>query len=176
MSENANGANTLRRYHVRDDRGYYVGTFVIADDGYFSTVSDYGSYAFFLSHGTTCFRSALARLRGDYVLGKIARRDVYDGDATGKAVCRHILTSRREKTMSREDARREWDLFLDNERLESREQFAWWYTDTEIGDASEFRRTDYPSDAKQFAVKAWPHFVAALHAELAAEKAAQVPA
>ena len=165
-----NGSKLLRRYRVSDDKGYYVGTFVIADDGYFSTVSEWGNYAYYWSHAGACFRSALANFDGDYVLNKIARRDVYDGEATGADVRRHILEYRRDGHMTKEEAREEWDLFIEHERLESRECFAWWYRDTKIGDASEFASHDYPSQAKWFSVKAWPHFVKALRAELAAEK------
>ena len=52
-----NGSTTLRRYVVRLDKdapfmrkGAWLATIVIGDDGYFSTVSDYGNYAFYWSH------------------------------------------------------------------------------------------------------------------------------
>lgn len=170
-----NGSKTIRRYDVRGNvhgHAEWIGTFVISDDGYFSTVSGWGNYAFYWSHAGQCFRSFLASIDTDYLLHKISRANEYDGEATGNAVRRHILTSRREGSMDREDARREWDLFLDNERLESREHFAWWYTDTRISDASEFAEHDFPSEAKHFANLAWPHFVAALRAELDAERTA----
>lgn len=172
MAHTGNGSTTLRRYTVRFPSGEWIGTFVIADDGYFSTVSDFGSYAHYWSNAGPCFRTALARLSPDYLLGKIARRDRYDGEATARDVRRHIKEHRREKNYSREQAREEWDLVEACDSLNSRESFVRWYDETKIGDASEFAVWDYPLQARTFAEKAWPFFAAALHAELAAERAA----
>jgi len=166
-----NGSTTLRRYTVRNPAGEWIGIFVISDDGYFSTVSDFGSYAHYWSNAGPCFRTALARLTPDYLLGKLSRRDWYDGEATARAVRRHIKEYRRERHITALFAREEWDLVEVCDSLDSRESFTRWYDETKINDASEFAEYDYPPQARAFGEKAWPHFVAVLRAELAAERA-----
>jgi hypothetical protein len=173
-----NGSKTLRRYNVRDDKEW-LGLFVIGDDGYFSTVSGYGNYAYFWSHAGEDFRRFLCDVDSCYLLGKLCgRRDEYDGKATVKAVKRHILEQRRSGGFDREEARKEWDILSEHSQLEAREWFGMWVGQTEIGDAPEFAVYEYPSDARWFAKRVMPAFQAMLRAELAAEKAhaaAEVP-
>ena len=65
MSRTGNGSRTLRRYDVRSEKGAWLGTFVIADDGYFSAVTDFGTYGYWWSSAGECFRSFLARTEID---------------------------------------------------------------------------------------------------------------
>ncbi len=173
-----NGSTTMRRYTVREPpreergTGAWIGTFVISDDGYFSTVSDYGNYAYYWSHAGSCFRSFLARLDSCYLLSKLCgSRQEYDGNATAKEVKRAIIDARRDGRMGRDEARDEWELIGEHSRLESREDFAFWWRDTKMPDPYEHAVYEYPSQARMFAERAWPAFAAALRAELAAEKA-----
>ena len=171
-NQTGRGSTTLRRYVVRNDKGRWVGTFIICDDGYFSTVSDYGSYAYYWSQAGECFRSFLCRIDSCYLLGKLSRRDWYDSAETLKDIKRHIVEARRSMNWTREKARKEWDLLAEHDDLFARENFSRWYEDTSIYDASEFYVSGFPPDARGFAREAWPHFVAALRAELDAERAA----
>lgn len=169
MSRTGNGSKTVRLYDVRGDRGQWLGRFIITDDGYFSTVSDYGNYAFWWSHAGSCFRRFLTNIDAGYLLGKISRSSEYDGDRTVKAARRHILEQRKEGGVTKEWAREEWDLINDHSSLDSRESFAMWWQNTKIDCAHEFSVFDFPGDAKAFATIAFPAFVKVLVAELERE-------
>lgn len=163
-----NGSKTLRQYDLRTDKGRWLARVVICDDGYFSTVSDYGNYGFWWGAAGDCFRSFLCRLEPDYLCGKLAPETVYYGQETEKNIRRRILEWRRDGSLSRDDARREWDLIgeVDIDRLEG---FTLWYQDTRLPDASELAEYGHSKQALAFCEVAWPVLCAALRAELAAE-------
>lgn len=170
MSRTGNGSRTLRRYDVRSEKGAWLGTFVIADDGYFSAVTDFGTYGYWWSSAGECFRSFLARIDDGYLLGKVSREE-YDGAATLKEVKARIRELRRSGSLTKEQARYEWSLIEDRDELSSEVAFGMWYNDTEI-DAYELACRSYPNEARNFATQVWPRFVMMLREELAAERAA----
>jgi hypothetical protein len=152
-----NGSKQLRRYNVRADdaRKTWLATIVIADDGYFSTVSDYGNYAYYWSHAGECFRSFLAQLDDDYLLSK--------------AVKSEILRLRRSRSLSCDEANGEWILLRAHEHLEERENFATWFQESKLEERWELSRSSRSIDARMFAERAWPVFAEMLRVELAAE-------
>lgn len=159
---------TLWRYVLPNVKHEGWGIFVLGSDGYFSACSDFGNYAHLWSHhGREDFREFLLEVDGDYLLGKLCgRRTEYMGDKTLAEIKRHILEARRRCGMSKEFARREWDL-LDRHDVESHEDcFKDWYNDTRIDDAYEFIMRDYPYDAQAFAEKLMPRLKALLTEEL----------
>jgi hypothetical protein len=165
-----NGSKQLRRYSLRTERGAWLAEVVISDDGYFSTVSDYGSYAYFWSHAGCEFRGFLARLDADYLVGKIKPGYVYDGAATLKSVKRRICEDRRSLDLTAEEAREEWDLLGEHGDLDESESFALWMNETKLEDVWEISRSKRDPQAMAFAEQVWPVFAAALRAEVAAEQ------
>ncbi len=166
-----NGSKAVRKYDVRDNEGHWIGRFIITDDGYFSTVSEWGNYAFWWTGGGPCFRRFLAGLRRDssYMLSKICGREEYDGDATLLNVKKHIVEERRRGRMTKEEARHEWDLLRSNSWLESETWIGAWYNDSKIEDVGQFIMHRYPAQARHFVEKAYPHFARMLLEELALE-------
>lgn len=163
-----NGSKTLRRYNLRTEKGAWLGMVVISDDGYFSTVSDYGNYAYWWGHAEMEFRAFLCQLEPDYLCSKLAPGRVYYGEPTERDVRRTILTSRRRMDLTREEAREEWD-HLEESDLGAPEGFAIWYQGTKLHDAHELAHYGTEPQAVAFAERVWPALVAALRAELAAE-------
>ncbi len=169
-----NGLKTLRRYDLRTEERAWLARVVISDDGYFSTVSDYGNYAFWWAHAEMEFRTFLCQLEPDYLCSKIAPGRVYYGHETEKNVRRAILDARRRMSISKEDAREEWDLVGEVD-LSAAEGFTLWYQDTKLPDAYELSSYGTEPQAVAFAERVWPALRAALQAEMAAERAAAVP-
>lgn len=164
-----NGSKQLRRYNVRGPDGEWLAMVVISDDGFFSTVSDYGTYAYFWSDAEGCFREFLSRLGSDYYLSKFGVREEYDGAETLKFVKRSIIEQRSDGGLSRDGAREEWNLLGENDGLDQRDNFVLWCQATQLGDAHEYACSSMPGDACRFAQYVWPAFVAMLRTELAAE-------
>jgi len=165
---------TLRRYvlpSVNSLEGW--GIFVIASDGYFSSVSDYGNYAFrwtAIGEGRD-FREFLAQIGSDYLLGKISPGRTYDGDMTEKNVLALIQKQLEDGLIDDDDAEREKELLRDEDHLENVVNFHQWSEKTAIEhDVSGIYETSHPSDVVAFCEKLLPRFQAALRAELAEER------
>lgn len=168
----------LRRYYLPSDQmeGY---AWIVLDlsVGYFSTVSDYGSYAFRWSHPGGEFRRFLMLLQPDYLFSKLTsgwshqERTLLDGRATKKAVFERIRELARlgktdryvhERDVYRETLReRNYD--LDDMRA--------WYERTRFDDAHEIIEYRPSPQVMAFCEKTWPRLVKVLEAELAAEAA-----
>jgi len=165
---------TLRRYVLpsQDSFGGW-GIFVIASDGYFSCVSDYGNYAFrwtAIGEGRD-FRDFLAQIGSDYLLSKISPGPTYDGDLTEKNVLALIQKQLEEGLIDEDDAERERELLREESHLENEIHFYRWSEETAIEhDVSEIYETSHPSDVIAFCEKLLPRFQAALRAELAEER------
>jgi hypothetical protein len=172
-----NGSKTLRRYRLTGERDEWLADVVIADDGYFSTVSDYGDYAYWWSSAGECFRSFLAQIDADYLLSKVSRRE-YDGEATESAVKRHIIKLRREGRLSREAARAEWGTLAENDHVSCRDSFTLWLhglNSTELDEAYFLGKQSYPTEARMFGERVLPVLQKVLREELAREKAQMAP-
>jgi hypothetical protein len=167
-----NGSKQLRRYSLRTERGRWLAEVVISDDGYFSTVSDYGNYVYFWGSAGVCFRSFLAQLDASYLLGKLSPKMEYDAPGTLKEIKSHILSERKFGWMDREKARKEWDLLAEHNDLRDPEDFSSWVRDTEFSDAWEMGCERHAPQASAFAERVWPIFAVALRAEVNAEREA----
>jgi len=67
---------TLCRYEITTEKGGWLASIVIDCDGYFSAVSDYGTYAYsWQRFGPMGFRHFLADTTGEYVTGKAGSID-----------------------------------------------------------------------------------------------------
>lgn len=164
----------LRRYYLPNDpddshQGWAI--IVIGSDGFFSAVSDYGNYAFRWSHpGTKDFRQFLLRAEQswDYFCGKLGTQE-YNGQATCDSVKRRILAERKEGRLTKEEARKEWDLLSSNEWLESDVNYNDWARETELSDAWEHHAETYPIHLEMFVKKTMTRLARVLEAELSKE-------
>lgn len=167
-----NGSTQLRRYNVRHENGSWLADIVISDDGYFSTVSDYGNYAYAWTHAEMEFRAFLAKLDADYLIGKIKPGHVYDGPETFKSVKKRICEDRRRLDITAEEAREEWELLGENSDLDERDNFVLWMNETKLEDVWGISSSMRDPQARMFAERVWSVFAAMLRAELAAENVA----
>ncbi|MCP3065305.1 hypothetical protein LXT21_41690 [Myxococcus sp. K38C18041901] len=178
-------APSIWQYRLRTEKGAWLADVILRSDGFFATVSDWGNYACRWSSPGCPFREFVARLAlsPDYVSGKLESRDWYDGEGTLKRIREYLLTSRRERSLSKEDAAKEWRVLAESldcftggvprDALDiDLEQFGRWYHATSIADAAGFARYDYPPDVQSFAREVMPALAVAIRAELAAEQQA----
>lgn len=172
--------STVHQYRLRGERGQWVADVIMRSDGYFSTVSDYGNYAYWWGSPGMEFRRFVAQLerQTDYVCSKLSRRsDWYDASGTLKAIKQHILTYRREGSMTKSRAADEWATLRDvcggGSLRDVHEiglyEFHQWYERTKIGDAAEFARYDYRPEVRGFCERVMPLLAAAIREELAKE-------
>jgi hypothetical protein len=158
------------RYYLPNVKGMGWAEIVLCSTGFFGAVSDYGNYAYaWRSRGPEDIRRFLLDIGPDYMQGKIAPREDYDGARTARAVRKCILDERRHRRMTREEALREWWLIGQHSDLDRSEHFALWCQETKIGDAYEFARHSPDQDAVAFCEKVLPRLKDAIRAELAAE-------
>jgi hypothetical protein len=165
---------TTWRYHLPSTSSFGGWAIVFLDSiGCFSALSDYGDYGYRWPEagwGPGDFRAFLAGRDPRYVLGKIARRDHYDGDATLRAVKEQLCELRRHGSWKRERAREEWDLLALFDGLATREDFGRWYDRTRLDEAYEFSVFTHPPRAQAFMENVFPRLQAAIREELEREK------
>jgi hypothetical protein len=167
--------SALKRYELPSIDGLEGwATIVLGADGFFAAVTDYGNYAYRWCHtGDDDFRNFVVSISGDYLLGKVSRDDVYDGETTARDIKRRIRRQRREGWITKDEARTEWELVESCDVENGGEHaFGCWYEETNMCDASKMRSDRYPNDATAFAEKTLPRLKAMLRAELAAESKA----
>jgi len=79
----------LWRYSLPSIKGSGWAIFVLGSDGYFSSISDFGNYAYLWAHhGKKDFREFLLDVENhwDYFVNKLSPGREYDGEATKKAI------------------------------------------------------------------------------------------
>jgi len=168
------GELTVWRY-VLHGRGLGDGWAIVLMDatGFFSVVSDYGNYGFRWTAFGDNFRAFITKIDAHYALTKLAYgQEAFDGEATEARIRKGILELRRHRHLSKDDARKEWDL-LGQYDVTNYADATRWYDDTELGDAAEYIVHDYPKQALAFCEKVLPRLQAHLREELAAERAPQ---
>ena len=155
------------------------GKFSLDSSGYFSAVSDYGNYAFqWTSFGEGVdFREFLSSLDADYLMGKLGRRDWYDGDATVLAIRKRVLELRRDRSITKDVAADVWaaiedDLEGNPDSPESAHNFIGKFDC--MADEWEICRYDFPPDLKAFAEKLMPRLHVLLKADMAKAGTIQV--
>jgi len=151
--------------------------FWVTDDGCLSIMSDFGNYGYWWGGPGCEFRAFLARERhGDtgYILGKLAggKQHFYAED-TERKIKRRILEWRREGALSKEKARKEWELVCLG--IGDEHDAVRWYDRTELQDAYDLTSYGPPRQLVAFMDRLWPLFVDALRAELAAESVTALP-
>lgn len=151
------------RYVVGPKNHEGWGIFLIDSSGMFSVVSDYGNYAYKWTSFGDCFRSFLCKLHAPYLGGKIniEHGNEYDEERTKKVIREHILSHRRERSFTREEALQEWILSDDMH------DFRAWYMQTEMDCAYEFRCEMPPPQVTGFCERLFPRLVELLRADLA---------
>lgn len=159
----------IERYDVRSDTRHEGWAVVVIDSrGFLGVFSDYGNYAYHWTHFGGDFRKFLGQLDWDYLYGKLMQgRDarIYDGEATLRSIKKRIIELRREKRLTAEQAREEWDLAKDSE-IDHRfsDGYSLWHRDTQLQDAHELYETMHDLQCQQFCQKVWPRFIELLKA------------
>jgi hypothetical protein len=160
------------RYYLPNVNGEGWAEIILCSSGFFGAVSDYGDYAFAWrrpARGDECIRRFMLDIGPDYVRGKIAPREEYDGARSVRAVRKCILDERRRERMTREEALREWWLIGQHGDLNRSEHFALWCQETQIADAYELARHAPDQDAAAFCENVLPRLKDAIRSEIAAE-------
>jgi len=167
------GGTEFKRYNIPSQKGEGWSVVFLDPRGIITTVSDYGNYGYWFGEigGDGDIRRFLCQCDDDYLVRKLAPKEVYDGEATKKGILKHIREHRREKFYTKEFARKEWDLAT-GDWANPEDDFRAWYEETEIGDASEFWTGKHDPRAVAFCEKVMPRLREMLRAELAAEKQA----
>jgi hypothetical protein len=164
----------LWRYHLPSENGEGWAIIVIGSDGFFSAVSDYGSYGYFWSHhGCKDVRQFFLRAprNWDYFLGKLAPKPWgFDGPATYKAIRECILEGRRRGGWDRMRARTEWDA-LKESGLENGHLYEYyqWGECTRIDCFYELGVYSPPGDAVAFCKETLGRLALVIRDELHAE-------
>jgi hypothetical protein len=142
------------------------GLFLIASDGYFSCVSDYGNYAYrWNAFGDRDFREFLIGLNADYLIGKIAPEQRYDGPLTLGHVKKYIDELHEKKNISVHRMKEELEL-IGKTSLENEFAFFEWTQDTSLDEPQSFYSTSHSSDVHNFCKHLWPRFVEVLKKDL----------
>lgn len=172
---------TMWRYYLRGadpHPPFGWAEIVLVSTGMFAAVSDYGNYAFAWRAFGNDIRVFLLGVEDDYFVSKIAPQREYDGDATCLNVKRAICELRRERRgdFAISAARKEWDLLEEHGDLDTREDFALWYNETDLHevvmDVHELCVYRRDPQAVAFADRVLPLLKEAIVAEIAAEREA----
>jgi hypothetical protein len=167
------------RYVVPSDEHREGWGIILMDStGFFGAVSDYGNYSYFWNaHGREDFRLFVAGLERswDYAatkLGGYEKNHVFDREATAKGIKKEVLSRRRNKSFTFEEAREEWEqadsLERDNITVER------WAESTSIDDPSEYMEYRRAIDLEAFCKKLLPRLAAMIREEMKGEQAVQV--
>lgn len=163
------------RYVVPHDANHEGWAIVILDStGYFSTVSDFGNYAYlWTAHGQPDFRMFVKGLHRDWdyaatKLGDYDSNHRFDVEKTVHEIRKAILEARRSREFSKEQALQEWTEAsdLDSNNI-SPEQ---WHERTSLGDPGEYCRYRRDSDLEAFCKLLLPRLSKLVQAELDLER------
>jgi hypothetical protein len=161
---------TLKRYDLPSIDGEGWASVVIGADGFFAAVTDYGNYAHAWPHREPGdFRVLLCRFDGEYILGKVARKE-YDGDATAKAIRERVREMRKAGQLTARQAMDERALLEEHDEVSCQVAYALWHAETTIEVDSEFTCERWPVQAVAFVEKTLPRLRERILAEMA-EKA-----
>jgi len=144
--------------------------------------SDHGSwcYRWDVKHsGHDDFREFLLRADGDYVARKLGQGrkeelEVYDGERTLKNIRWHILQDRRHGDLTKEQARKEWELAGSEVEDNGIVGFHEWYQRTSYADAYEFARYRMSYGLQHWTKVSFLRLKEAIRAELAGERASSL--
>ncbi|GHG79835.1 hypothetical protein [Comamonas sp. JC664] len=174
---------TIYQYRLRTPAGAWLADVVMRSDGYFSTVSDWGNYAYRWPRPGGEFRAFVARLGADYVCSTLGKRDWWDGTQTLRNIREHILEWRKDGSYTKAEAAEAYDSLARAlgcwDRKEARDyneiaidQFSVWCHDTDVEMPYELGHYDYPPEVRGFCREVMPALASAIREQLAAEETA----
>jgi hypothetical protein len=146
---------------------------VLTSTGMFAATSDYGNYAYaWRSTGCIDFREFVARLADDpdYFMRKVGHEDrVFDEESTVRLIKETICSQRRDGSITRAEAREEWNRLRVFSQGRDEFDFAEWHQSTELSDAGEYFCKKFQSSLVAFAEKILPKLADAIRKEIDAE-------
>lgn len=138
----------------------------ITDDWCLTIMSDWGSYSYWWSPEKSDFRRFLCGRDDDYLMNKFAGgRSEIDSDATERWVKERICSQRRSAHLSRDEARREWDL-VDGVNFDDEGERQHWYNETRLDDAWDSLIYRHPMRVQQFMKRCWPLLVVEMQRDI----------
>lgn len=162
------------RYVYRGEKGGFGWFIVVLDEtGFFSTVSDYGSYAYQWSAFSGDFRKFLCGCDAGYLISKLNPRKVPDWDQTYENVKQHILEERRGGFYSKDKARFLLNLAKDKIKRQSDFDFKDFLDEASNEDSHtlwhEFYSQKPEASIDGFARRLFPKLVIMMRTELESE-------
>jgi hypothetical protein len=158
------------RYSFPSVKGEGWAIIFLDETGCFAALSDYGDWSYRWNQRglpeETTFRHFIIQCEDDYILRKIAPKQEYDDEATLQAVRETILGMRREKQLTAEEARDEWELPDLHEGLCDEYQFWGWANQTELPDTHELTCYKYSEQARAFIKHSLPRLREAIKNDL----------
>lgn len=125
MTFKVNKINTIEEYLVKDEYDY-VYFFVDAQNGVLSIVSNYGSMGYRWEAPGNNFKKFLIELNTGYLMNKLSKR-AFNLDGTIKNVKNWIISCRREKNCTKEEARYVWDYVIDEiQQYDIKDEGSFW--------------------------------------------------
>ncbi len=143
---------------------------ILCQSGFFGACSGWGDYAHRWAYpGVEDFREFFLTPQDnlDYFCRKLSGcQRVYDPDETLKAAKQLLLETRRNRSISQDDARDEWDALHGRfDGLCNEAMFTLWCDDTAL-EVVEIYRDKYPEDVQQFCREVLPRLAEAIRQEL----------
>lgn len=165
---------TTWRYTFPNDESRNGGGWAIVfldSQGCFSGLSDYGNVAYRWPMAGQVpgreFREFLLGCDDYYLTLKLGQgRKEYDPKGTLQMVKEHILRYRRDDSLTKAEAREEWNRLETYDNLAREFDFSQWYTATGIEDAGEFYCQRYDTDVTAFVEMVMPRLRERMRADL----------
>lgn len=158
------------RYSFPSIKGEGWAIFFLDETGCFAALSDYGNWSYRWNQRglpeKLTFRHFLLQCDDDYILRKVAPVQEYDDAATLLAVKETILGMRRERQLTADEAREEWELPDAYEGLSDDYQFWGWANQTQLPDTHELYCTKYSEQARAFLKHCMPRLREAIKNDL----------
>ncbi|WP_339283722.1 hypothetical protein [Paenibacillus sp. FSL R5-0486] len=155
------------RYYIPSVDGEGWGIFILDSTGMFSAVTDYGNAAhkFEVREGEDIRKYLAKGVPGTLMARLFYDLRRYDPDETLRRAKQDIIYLRGDQSLTREEARKEWDLLQECDWLENEAGFVRWFDQTSISDAGENHALGYPASCRAFVNELMPRFCAALAEE-----------
>ncbi len=173
---------TTYRYHLPPLPKFHDSWSIVFVDstGCVAVCSDHGDwcYRWNVQHcGHSDFREFLLGADWHYIANKLGggRREelrVYDGEETRKRIQRYICETRRERDLSKAQARHEWELADSSVEDDGEVGFNRWLEDTRLEEAYEFAAYRMSRGLEHWAKISLPRLQDAIRAELENERGA----
>ena len=164
-----------RRYNLPNENGEgWAIVFIDDATGCFTALSDWGNVGYRWPEGGLSgdFRAFLLDCDDGYLTSKLGQnRKEYDAERTLEAVKEAILDDRKDGSLDKFAARREWERLDDFDNLYSEHDFTAFCADTRLDDIGECYCSRYVSDVRNFVQHVMPRLRKLLKSELMTEAA-----